>query len=170
MRVIRSESPPCSQLQRNLSRSRAFLRMSLVSCMQDTKKDAHYRRKRLRSVSLPKTRGGSSTSSSDDFGDGDSHWQRVGLRPQWKSGHCHSLPVAANRSPSGTGQADGSAPTCSTVRRACAAVHSRWQRLGMDARSRSSGADNIGLDHACPPPSRACKPKRMQIGDHPHPR
>ena len=39
----------------------------------------------------------------------------------------------ANRSPSGTGQADGSAPTCSTVRRACAEDDPRRKRL--DARS-----------------------------------
>ena len=71
--------PPCSELQRN----RAFLRMSLVSFMQD----ARHRRKRRRSASVPEyTRGGSSTSSSDDddsVDDGDYEERSAGTpRPR----------------------------------------------------------------------------------------
>ena len=81
--VIRS--PPGSQLQRD----RAFLRMSLASFMQDA--DAHHRRRRIRSPSVPRfpatlPRGGSSASSSDqDAGDGDYKEPSAGNTPRRRS-------------------------------------------------------------------------------------
>ena len=87
-RVIRS--PPGSQLERN----RAFLRMSLASFMQDA--DAHHRRRRIRSPSVPRfpatlPRGGSSASSSSDSssdqdaGDGDYKEPSAGNTPRRRS-------------------------------------------------------------------------------------